>query len=100
MGVIHVGDEVHDMIKKHCAHNGLKMKEFAERVFMRAVKGNVSPPASVTRIDGTPVEERKSPIIPEPISNGPKPWEEPPFWEKEDREPARDMSNVFALPHR
>ena len=77
--VIHVSDELHLRVKNHCEANKLQMSVWLEGVLREALgKKNKEKLRAVS----APVKRGKKIQTGEPVKDGPKPWEEKPFWER------------------
>lgn len=99
--VIHVSDDAHKAVTGYCKREGIKKpSQWASAVLIEAVNNMVLGKTTLVlaRKSGAPLGREET------RSDGPKPWELPPFWKKhggkEKQEPQRSRAKAVAKEER
>ena len=75
--VIHISEEVHKLVKDHCSDIGCRMSVWTNEVLVAAVtKGT-----SLNKVAGLVERNKRMTTLERTESDGPQPWELPPFWQ-------------------
>lgn len=78
--VFHAHAETHARVISHCKTNGVGVKTFVDAAINAALEGRA--PKAI------PVEKKRGQEFTTDKSEGPKPWELPPFWARPAPTPA------------
>lgn len=75
--VIHVSDDLHALVKKHCDQNGHQMRVWAEVILLQEIKRG-----SMAKEKVAPIKKKLPKLPGGSINDKPKPWEQEPFWKQ------------------
>lgn len=70
--VVHVPDSVHARLKEHCEREGIELSSWVSSLILKELGGRELTPVEKKVKTETHNEDQ--------TSDGPKPWERPPFW--------------------
>jgi len=76
--VVHISNEAHALLKKHCARNAIRIKDFVDSLVLETL----TPKATAV--------DKKALIKHETGGNDGTPWERPAFWEKKDKSKGKE----------
>jgi len=85
--VLHVSDDLHALIAEVSKRDGRSMKEWVNYVLTEYIhKGTRMPPRAVASSPQPVSRKRTEPSNGSDRTDGPSPWELPPFWQRRERD--------------